>query len=135
MRDMVYGREGFGEVAAGWLCGCEKKPVPQATDGPLVTIVDFDKAGQRVGSRTLPKMVRTDDEWKLALGYRAYSVLRQKGTEIAFMGAYWKTKDQGAYRCLACNTALFSSETKFDSRTGWPSVWRPLAEEHIVTFT
>jgi peptide-methionine (R)-S-oxide reductase len=132
---MIHRRDWLGALAVGWLTGCEKKTIPPPTDGPPVTIVDFDKTGQQIGTRTVPKIIRTDEEWKLALGYRAYSVLRQKGTEIAFMGAYWKTKDPGLYRCLACNTALFSSEAKFDSGTGWPSFWKPLAEENIVTFT
>ena len=132
---MIHRRQGLAALAGAFLSACEKKPVPPPRDGLPVTIVDFDNAGRRTGVRTIPKMIRTDEEWKLALGYRGYAVLRDKGTEIAFMGAYWKTKDHGIYRCLACDTAVFSSETKFDSGTGWPSFWQPLAEENIVTQT
>jgi peptide-methionine (R)-S-oxide reductase len=74
----------------------------------------------------------TEQQWKAKLTAEQYYVLRQKGTERAFSGAYWNTKDKGTYLCAACATPLFSSETKFDSGTGWPSYYKPIAKENVV---
>ena len=69
----------------------------------------------------MEKVQKTEAEWKAELSPEEYRVLREKGTEPAFTGAYWDTKDGGVYRCKACGEPLFDSETKFDSGTGWPS--------------
>ena len=65
----------------------------------------------------------TEHQWRARLTGEQYRILRQAGTERAFTGAYWDNKDTGTYRCAACHTPLFSSDTKYDSRTGWPSFW------------
>lgn len=75
----------------------------------------------------------TDEQWRERLTPEQYQVLRQKGTERAFTGAYWDTKDEGTYRCAACHTALFTSDTKYDSGSGWPSFWKPLSEDAVRT--
>ena len=72
------------------------------------------------------KIEKTDAEWRAILTPEQYRVARKKGTERAFTGAYWNTKERGIYRCVCCGTPLFSSEAKFDSGTGWPSFREPL---------
>jgi peptide-methionine (R)-S-oxide reductase len=80
----------------------------------------------------MPKRVeKSDADWKAELDPEAYYVMRRKGTEPAFSGEYWDTKDAGVYRCRGCGTPLFSSETKYDSGTGWPSFWTPVEEDHV----
>ena len=75
----------------------------------------------------------TDDEWKQRLTPEQYEVARRKGTERAFSGEYWDTKDPGTYRCVCCEEPLFSSEHKYDSGSGWPSFWQPVADDHVAT--
>jgi peptide-methionine (R)-S-oxide reductase len=79
------------------------------------------------------KIHKTDAEWKKELTPEQYNVCRQKGTEPAFTGAYWNSKEKGVYLCAACGNELFSSETKFDSGTGWPSFWQPVQPENVET--
>ena len=80
---------------------------------------------------TVGHVVKTDAEWKRQLTPQQYRVLRHMGTEIAFTGRYWNQHAPGVYRCAGCGLALFASDTKFDSGTGWPSFWAPLAANHV----
>jgi peptide-methionine (R)-S-oxide reductase len=96
-----------------------------------VTIVEFTDAGERKDTVHVPKIVKSDDEWRQQLSPGAYNVTRQEGTEMAFTGQYWNNHQAGIYRCICCGTALFSSETKFESGTGWPSFWQPIAQENV----
>lgn len=79
------------------------------------------------------KIKKSEEEWKGQLTPQQFYVARKKGTEPAFTGEYWNNHEKGIYRCVCCGTALFDSETKFDSGTGWPSFWAPIAEENIQT--
>ncbi|GAC1507854.1 MAG: peptide-methionine (R)-S-oxide reductase MsrB [Terriglobales bacterium] len=74
------------------------------------------------------KIKKTDEEWKRELSPEQFQVARKAGTEPAFTGKYWNTKDKGTYTCACCGQPLFTSETKFDSGTGWPSFWKPVSE-------
>jgi peptide-methionine (R)-S-oxide reductase len=98
---------------------------------PIVTIVEFSDAGVRLGVVQVPKIVKSDDEWRSQLSSGAYDITRYADTEIPFSGEYWNRHDKGLYRCVDCGTALFSSETKFESGTGWPSFWAPIAKENV----
>ncbi len=80
---------------------------------------------------TTERVHKTDAEWQAELTPQQYHVTRQKGTERAFTGAYWMTKDHGVYRCVCCGAPLFASETKYDSGSGWPSFWEPIAAENV----
>ena len=79
------------------------------------------------------KVVRTEEEWRKRLSSDAYRILRQKGTEPAFTGAFWDAHDPAVYRCAGCGAELFDSETKFDSGSGWPSFFAPKAEGAVET--
>jgi peptide-methionine (R)-S-oxide reductase len=78
------------------------------------------------------KSIKTDEEWKKELTPEQYAVLRQKGTERAFTGAYWNTKDKGVYHCAGCGEVLFESDTKFDSGCGWPSFYAPAGSNTVA---
>jgi len=96
-----------------------------------VTIVEFSDAGERQKTVRVPKIVKTEDEWRKQLSPGAFGITRHADTEIAYSGKYWNLHDKGLFRCICCDNALFSSETKFDSGTGWPSFWAPIAEENV----
>ena len=79
----------------------------------------------------LEKVEKNNDEWQAELTSEQYDVLRRKGTEPAFTGEYLDTKEKGVYRCAGCGQELFSSDTKFDSGTGWPSFYQPMGDEAV----
>jgi peptide-methionine (R)-S-oxide reductase len=83
----------------------------------------------------IEKIQKTDEEWRKLLDPEQYKVLRKHGTEPAWTGKYHDSKEKGTYVCAGCGLPLFSSETKFDSGTGWPSFWQPLDESRIGTET
>jgi peptide-methionine (R)-S-oxide reductase len=97
----------------------------------LVRIVEYTDSGVRRSVVVVPKVVKSEEAWRRQLSPAAFEVTRRAGTETAFTGAYWNLHDKGLFRCICCETALFSSEAKFESGTGWPSFWAPIAEENI----
>jgi peptide-methionine (R)-S-oxide reductase len=103
--------------------------------GKEVTIVLFSDDGERKATVKVKKVVMSDAEWKKLLDPEEYDVTRKAGTERSFTGRYWKNHDPGLYRCICCGNALFRSNEKFESGTGWPSFWAPIAKENIHTLT
>lgn len=79
----------------------------------------------------MDKIVKTNEEWRRQLSPESFEITRQCSTEAPFSGKYWDLHEKGMYRCICCGETLFDSEAKFDSGTGWPSFWQPVAEEHI----
>ncbi len=106
----------------------KRKP---ADAGP-VTVIQFSSDGKRVGEVTIPRVVKSDAEWKQQLSPISFEVARRAGTERAYTGSTWNLHERGIFHCICCDLALFSSETKFESGTGWPSFWQPIAKENIV---
>jgi peptide-methionine (R)-S-oxide reductase len=93
------------------------------------------KGKSSTAAEPVGKVVKSEAEWKRALTPAQYRVLREKGTERAFTGAYWEEHRAGSYRCAACRLELFRSEQKYDSGTGWPSFWLPANPKHVTTET
>ena len=103
------------------------------SEGPAnVTIINFDADGKPGATVTVPRIIKTDAEWRHELSEGAYRVTRQADTEMPFTGDLLNMHDRGLYRCICCDLALFSSETKFESHTGWPSFWQPIAQQNVV---
>ncbi len=104
--------------------------------GPkMVKIMAFTDSGKREGDIKVEKVVKTDQEWRKQLTPEEYEVTRHAATERAFTGKYWNNHEHGIYRCICCENTLFSSDTKFESGTGWPSFWEPIAKENVVDRT
>ncbi len=126
-------------VAAGLvaLAGNPKlpaNPAPSSDDNSPTVVVRFvDDKGQ-VGPRvTVPRVIKTDAEWRKQLTADQYKITRARGTETAFCGAFYDNPKPGVYYCVCCDLPLFTSETKFDSGTGWPSFFQPVAPENVVS--
>jgi peptide-methionine (R)-S-oxide reductase len=98
-----------------------------------VTVVLFSDTGERIKKVQIPKVVKAEEEWRKQLSRSAFAITRRADTETAFTGKFWNLHESGLYRCICCGNALFSSSAKFDSGTGWPSFWAPMAVENIRT--
>ncbi|HUE20218.1 MAG TPA: peptide-methionine (R)-S-oxide reductase MsrB [Bryobacteraceae bacterium] len=98
----------------------------------LVRIVEFDASGARTGVTEVEKIEKPLAEWKTQLTAEQFEVTRQAGTERPFTGKYANNHADGLYTCVCCNTVLFDSKTKFESGTGWPSFWQPIAKENVA---
>ena len=117
-----------------WSLGKSRLVLAAATESPgEVTVVEFSDLGERLKTVRVPKVVKTEDEWRKQLSPGAFAITRHADTEFAYTGKYWNLHQKGLYRCVCCGNALFSSDTKFDSGTGWPSFRAPIAPENIRT--
>jgi peptide-methionine (R)-S-oxide reductase len=106
-----------------------------STPAGMVTIVEFAVNGKKTGKVVVARVVKTNAEWQQLLSPISYQVARQAGTERPYTGDTWNLHDRGLYRCICCDTAVFHSDTKFESGTGWPSFWEPIAKENVVETT
>jgi len=126
---------GIGAALGGALLWKWRKPyviaVAAKAEPGEVTIVQFSDAGKRLAKVKIAKVVKSEDEWRKQLSQGAFEITRHADTEIAYTGKYWNLHDTGIYRCICCGNALFSSATKFESGTGWPSFWTPIASENV----
>lgn len=125
-------------AVAGTMLWSLRKPRVLEASGPAlaageVTIVEFSDDGKRLRTVQVKRVVKSDEEWRQQLSANAFDITRHADTELAFSGQYWNLHDKGLYRCVCCSNALFSSDTKFESGTGWPSFWAPIAKENVQT--
>ncbi len=104
-----------------------------AAASPTVKIAEFDASGAPKGVQEVAKIKKTDAEWKAQLEPLQFSVTRHADTERAFTGKYADFHGDGLYLCVCCQTALFDSKTKFESGTGWPSFYQPIAKQNVTT--
>ena len=124
---------GAGGAAALWALSRFPLPQVEASGSPgSVTVVQYSDLGKPTGKVSVLRVVKSDAEWKQQLSPVSYQVTRHAGTERAYTGSTWNNHDRGFYRCICCDNALFSSDTKFESGTGWPSFWQPIAKENVV---
>jgi peptide-methionine (R)-S-oxide reductase len=101
------------------------------TEPAEVTIVQFSDDGKRLAKVKVARVVKTEEEWRKLLPPGVFEITRHADTEFAFSGKLLNEHEKGVFRCICCDNALFSSETKFESGTGWPSFWAPIARENV----
>lgn len=131
---MIAAAATLGEL---FFWGWRKSEVSRAASAPAnkpaeVSLVLFSDSGARLKQVRVMRIVKTEQEWRQQLSANAFDIARRADTEMAFTGKYWNLHDKGIYRCICCDNALFDSATKFESGTGWPSFWQPIAEENVT---
>jgi peptide-methionine (R)-S-oxide reductase len=127
-------RRGFLSVAMMTPVALAIGACARAAEKPKSATVDienFSAAGKSLGKTTVARVVKTDEQWRQQLSADSFSVTRKAGTERPFSGKYNTNHDDGLYRCICCETALFDSKTKFESGTGWPSFWKPISSANV----
>ncbi len=124
-------RRGFLGVLGFAAVAVAAETTPKLARGK-VRVVNFDANGVKTGVEEVDKVVKTDAEWKKQLNPIQFDVTRREGTERAGSGIYAYNHNDGLYHCIGCATVLFDSKTKFESGTGWPSFYQPIAKENVV---
>ncbi|HEY1756913.1 MAG TPA: peptide-methionine (R)-S-oxide reductase MsrB [Bryobacteraceae bacterium] len=128
-----FQRRGFlKRIGAGFSAAAAFKASSLLGAGKKVKIVQFDAAGIRTGVVEVDKIEKPLAEWKKQLTSEQFDVTRQAGTEVPYTGKYANNHADGIYNCICCNTPLFDSKTKFESGTGWPSFYQPIAKENVA---
>jgi peptide-methionine (R)-S-oxide reductase len=130
-------RRGFLMSLAGGagVCSLLAAVDKSSRNAKTVRLAVFDANGNKTGVEEVNKIVKSDDEWRKQLTAEQFDVTRKEGTERAGSGKYAYNHADGLYHCICCNTVLFDSKTKFESGTGWPSFYQPLAKENVVETT
>ncbi|MDX2135470.1 MAG: peptide-methionine (R)-S-oxide reductase MsrB [Saprospiraceae bacterium] len=118
-----------GQADAGRASAADTASALSVSATDTIVPPQYDASGRPV------RMEKNDADWQRTLSPLAFQVLRQEGTERAFSGAYWDNHRKGTYACAGCGLPLFSSDTKFDSGTGWPSFYQPVKESHVTLNT
>ena len=123
-------------IAVGTLAAVSRLPLVDAALFPISpnSFPDDAKPGRRnysLSAQGVKKVTKTNEEWKRLLTAEQYNVTREKGTEAPFSSPLTDLHEQGIFECIACQLPLFSSTAKFDSGTGWPSFWQPIAQENV----
>ena len=136
MTDTTSSRRGFlqaAAAAAALIPGAALASAPTPAPAPAtVALENFSAAGKDLGPVKLPKVAKSDADWKKMLDPEQFAVTRHADTEPPFTGIYAHSTGDGLYRCICCGTALFDSRTKFDSGTGWPSFWQPISKRNVA---
>jgi peptide-methionine (R)-S-oxide reductase len=126
---------GVGAVLGGVALWSLRRPrvieAAMKTEPAEVTIVQFSDAGQRLAKVKIARVVKSEAEWRKQLPPGVFEITRHADTEFAYSGKLLNEHEKGVFRCICCDNALFSSETKFESGTGWPSFWEPIAKENV----
>ncbi|HMD32177.1 MAG TPA: peptide-methionine (R)-S-oxide reductase MsrB [Candidatus Acidoferrales bacterium] len=132
---------GAGATAIGftWLNFQKRLPLHAEAASPAlpgtVTIVEFSDSGDRKTKKSLERIIKPEEEWEKQLTPDAFEVTRHAGTEHPYTNENPNNHAKGVFRCICCDTALFDSSTKFESGTGWPSFWAPIAKENVLETT
>jgi peptide-methionine (R)-S-oxide reductase len=126
---------GAATFGLAWLYVQESEPVRAAAAAAglpkSVTIVEFSDSGERKSKKSVERITKSEDEWKKQLTPASFEVTRHAGTERPYTNENPNNHAKGLFRCICCDTALFDSSAKFESGTGWPSFWAPIAKENV----
>jgi peptide-methionine (R)-S-oxide reductase len=131
-RVLCYGTASCGAIATMTWFENSNATAPPADASAEVLIESFSPAGASLGTARVPKLIKSDAQWRQQLSAMSFDVTRKLGTERAFTGVSWNLHADGIYHCICCDTALFDSRTKFESGTGWPSFWQPISKYNVV---
>jgi methionine-R-sulfoxide reductase len=131
-RGLLLGTLLGGTLFGGRAAMAAKDPAEKEKKVKMVKIATVDAQGRKTGVEMVPKVVKTEEEWRKSLTTLQFEVTRQHGTECSFTGEYEKNKADGIYYCVGCGTALFDSKAKYESGSGWPSYYQPIAKENIT---